>query len=122
MATVRKPRLIDEIGDERIDHPEGYSPTDAAEAFSTAFSGAGDAARQAVETTRAVQEELTQFWQQRFQANTEAMTQIMKCKTLPEVLETQQAWAKAATDQYTNYLTRVFGVMQSAFTRGIERK
>jgi hypothetical protein len=122
MATVRKPRLIDEIGDERIDHPEGFNPTDAAEAFQTAFSGASETARHAVETSRAMQEELTQFWQQRFQSNTEAMTQMMKCKSLPEVMETQQAWAKAASDQYTAYLTRMFGVMQSSFMRGIERK
>jgi hypothetical protein len=122
MATVRKPRLIDEIGDERIDHPEGFNPADAAEAFKTAFAGAGDAARQAAETGRALQEEATQFWQQRVQANTETMSQFLKCKTLPEFMETQQAWAKEATDQYTTYLTRMFGVMQSAFTRGIERK
>lgn len=115
MATARKPRLIDEIGDERIDTPEGFSPTAATEAFAQAFSGAGDSARQAVETGRKFQEEATQFLQQRFQSNSETAAQFLKCKSLPEVFETQQAWAKTAAEHYTAYLTNMFETMQSSF-------
>lgn len=115
MATVRKPRLIDEISDDRIDAPEGFSPTAAADAFTQAFSGAGDAARQAVENGRKLQEETTQFWQQRFQSNSETAAQFLKCKTMPEVIETQQAWAKTAAEHYTAYLTHMFETMQSSW-------
>lgn len=117
MATVRKPRLIDEVADDRIDPPEGFSPQAATEAFTQAFSGAGDAARQAVETGRKFQEETAQFWQQRFQSNSETATQFLKCKTIPDVLEAQQAWAKTAAEQYTAYLTTIFGTMQSSWTK-----
>jgi uncharacterized damage-inducible protein DinB len=117
MATVRKPRLIDEVAEDRIDAPEGFSPAAAQEAFAQALSGTGDAARQAVEAGRKFQEETAQFWQQRFQSNTEAATQFLKCKTLPEVFETQQVWAKTATEQYTAYLTHVFETMQNGWTK-----
>lgn len=115
MAAARKPRLIDEIGDERIDSPEGFSPAAAQEAFAQAFAGTGDAARQAVETGRKFQEETAQFWQQRFQSNTETASQILKCKSLPEVFEAQQAWAKTAAEHYSAYLTAMFQTMQSSF-------
>lgn len=122
MATARKPRLIDEIDDDRIESPDGYSASDATEAMSQAFAGAGDAARTALETGRHMQEEFTAFCQQRYQANSEAAAQIMKCKSLPEVLETQQAWAKDFAEQYSGYMTRMFGVMQSAMTRSFDRR
>lgn len=115
MATARKPRLIDEIGDDRIDAPEGFSTADAAETFAQAFAGTGDAARQAVEAGRKFQEETAQFWQQRFQSNAETASQFLKCKSLPEVLETQQVWAKTATGQYTAYLTHMFQTMQNSW-------
>jgi Phasin protein len=117
MATVRKPRLIDEIADDRIDPPEGFSPAAATEALTQAFAGAGDAARQAVETGRKFQEETAQFWQQRFQSNSETASQFLKCKTMPDVFETQQAWAKTAAEQYSAYLSHMFETMQSSFTR-----
>lgn len=115
MATVRKPRLIDEIADDRIDAPEGFSPAAATEAFTQAFAGTGEAARQAIEAGKKFQEETAQFWQQRFQSNSEAATQLLKCKSLPEVLETQQAWAKTASEHYTAYLTHMFETMQSSW-------
>lgn len=117
MATARKPRLIDEIGDDRIDAPDGFSATAAQEAFTQALSGAGEAARTAADAGRKFQEEAAQFWQQRLQSNTEAAAQFMKCKTFPEVLETQQTWAKTAAEQYTAYLTQMFETMQSSFGR-----
>lgn len=122
MATARKPRLIDEIDDDRIEAPDGFSATEATEAMSHAFAGAGEAARTALETGRQLQEEFTAFWQQRFQSNTETATQIMKCRTLPQVLETQQAWAKSFSDQYSSYLSRTFEMMQSAMRQGFDRR
>jgi S-methylmethionine-dependent homocysteine/selenocysteine methylase len=116
MATVRKPRLIDEVTDDRIDPPEAMSAA-ATEAFTQAFTGAGDAARQAVEAGRKFQEDAAQFWRQRLHSNSEAASQFLKCKSMPDVFEAQQAWAKTAAEQYSAYLTHMFETMQSSLTR-----
>jgi hypothetical protein len=115
MATARKPRLIDEIADDRIDAPEGFTPAVAQEAFTNAFAGAGETARQTVEAGRKIQEDAAHFWQQRFQSNSEAAAQFLKCKSIPEVIEAQQAWAKTATEQYTAYLSQMFDTMKDSF-------
>ena len=121
MAPVRKPRLIDTDGDENISAPDDHvSESDPTQTFTQALSGAGDMSRQILATGKIVQEELVAFCQQRFQSNAEATAQIMKSKTFPELLAAQQSWAKNATDQYTSYMTRMTGLVQSAMSKARE--
>jgi molybdopterin-guanine dinucleotide biosynthesis protein A len=123
MAQIRKPRLIETEGEDRIDQPDmPFATGDIPEALTQAFAGAGEAARQAIETGRTFQEEATAFYQQRLQSNSEAATQFLKCRTWPEMLDTQQAWAKTAADQYSAYLNRMFSLMQASVARNFDKK
>ncbi|HAH09215.1 MAG TPA: hypothetical protein DCL54_18310 [Alphaproteobacteria bacterium] len=117
MAQARKPRLIDVDGSpsEAYDHDAQFSAAEAVEAMNQGFANAGETAKKAMETAQTMQEEVTQFWRQRFQVNNEAVSEMLKCRSWPEMIEVQQNWLKTTGDQYSSYLTRMFSLMQSSF-------
>lgn len=94
-----------------IPHVPESTGIEAAVAFSDTVFGSVQTALKAMTDW---QQEMLTFTTHRIERNAEAYGELLRCKSFDEMSALQQNWAKSASKEYSEHLSRLAGLTQTA--------